>query len=139
VSTGRGLARVFAVNPEKEQWLRKQMEALGVREEDLEEKFVRASGRGGQKVNKTSSCVYLKHLPTGIEVKCMKDRSQSLNRFLARRELVKRMELRSGMASPEAEAIEKRRRQKLKRGKRARLKYGGEKPVGDRDMEGPKV
>ena len=130
---------MFAVSAEKEQWLRRQMETLGIREEDLEEKFVRASGRGGQKVNKTSSCVYLKHLPTGIEVKCMKDRSQSLNRFLARRELVKRMELRSGMASREAEAVEKRRRQKLKRGKRARLKYGGEKPVGDRDMEGPKV
>jgi len=130
---------MFAVSAEKEQWLRRQMETLGIREEDLEEKFVRASGRGGQKVNKTSSCVYLKHLPTGIEVKCMKDRSQSLNRFLARRELVKRMELRAGMASPVVEAIEKRRRQKLKRGKRARLKYGGETPVGDRDMEGPKV
>ena len=130
---------MFAVSAEKEQWLRRQMETLGIREEDLEEKFVRASGRGGQKVNKTSSCVYLRHLPTGIEVKCMKDRSQSLNRFLARRELVKRMELRAGMASPVVEAIEKRRRQKLKRGKRARLKYGGETPVGDRDMEGPKV
>ena len=115
---------MFAVSAEKEQWLRRQMETLGIREEDLEEKFVRASGRGGQKVNKTSSCVYLRHLPTGIEVKCMKDRSQSLNRFLARRELVKRMELRAGMASPVVEAIEKRRRQKLKRGKRARLKYG---------------
>ena len=77
----------FAVSEEKNRWLQAKMEALGVREKDLEEKFIRSSGRGGQKVNKTSSCVYLKHVPTGIEVKCMKDRSQSLNRFLARREL----------------------------------------------------
>ena len=61
------------------------MEALGIREQDLEESFVRGSGRGGQKVNKTNNCVYLRHTPTGIAVKCHADRSRELNRFLARR------------------------------------------------------
>ncbi|MDD4183782.1 MAG: peptide chain release factor-like protein, partial [Candidatus Omnitrophica bacterium] len=57
----------------------------GIREEDIVEKFIRASGPGGQFVNKTSSCVYLKHIPTGIEVKCQKERSQALNRYAARK------------------------------------------------------
>jgi len=57
----------------------------GIREEDIIEKFIRASGPGGQFVNKTSSCVYLKHIPTGIEVKCQEERSQALNRYMARK------------------------------------------------------
>ena len=85
----------FAVSEEKNRWLQEKMEALGLRERDIEEKFIRSSGRGGQKVNKTSTCVYLRHVPTGIEVKCMRERSQSLNRFLARRELVSRIERQS--------------------------------------------
>ena len=68
------------------------MTFFGIREEDIAEKFIRSSGKGGQHVNKTSTCVWLKHLPTGIEVKCMEERSQSLNRLLARRELVERVE-----------------------------------------------
>ena len=88
------------------------------------EKFVRSSGRGGQKVNKTSTCVYLKHIPTGIEVKCMKERSQSLNRFLARRELIEKIEKLSGQITSKDLKIRQMRRQKLKRGKRAKLKYG---------------
>ena len=75
------------VRPEKLAALRERMEALGIREQDLEESFVRGSGRGGQKVNKTNNCVYLRHTPTGIAVKCHADRSRELNRFLARREL----------------------------------------------------
>lgn len=75
------------VRPEKLAALQERMEALGIREQDLEESFVRGSGRGGQKVNKTNNCVYLKHIPTGIAVKCHVDRSRELNRFLARREL----------------------------------------------------
>jgi len=74
----------FAVSEEKNKWLKEKMESLGIREEDILEKFIRSSGKGGQKVNKTATCVYIKHIPTGIEVKCMKDRSQSINRFLAR-------------------------------------------------------
>ena len=113
----------FAVSEEKNQWLKERMEALGIHEKDIEEKFIRSSGRGGQKVNKTSTCVYLKHLPTGMEVKCMRERNQSLNRFLARRELIKRIEMLSGQVTPEEIKIEKARRQKLKRKTRARLKY----------------
>jgi protein subunit release factor B len=73
----------------KEKWkaLREQMEKLSIQEEDLREKFILGSGSGGQKLNKTSSCVYLKHLPSNIEVKCQQERSREVNRFLARQEL----------------------------------------------------
>jgi protein subunit release factor B len=116
----------FPVSEEKNRWLRERMEALGVREEDLEEKFIRSSGRGGQKVNKTSTCVYLRHLPTGIEVKCMRERSQPLNRFLARRELVEKISKVSGQITSDDIKMGKIRRQKAKRKKRARLKYRSE-------------
>jgi protein subunit release factor B len=114
----------FPVSEEKNRWLKERMEALGIREEDIEEKFIRSSGKGGQKVNKTSTCVYLKHIPTGIEVKSMRERNQSLNRFLARRELVKRTEKLSGQLISDDVRIAKAKRQKSKRRKRARLKYG---------------
>jgi protein subunit release factor B len=117
---------IFPVSEEKNRWLKERMEVLGIREKDIEEKFVRSSGRGGQKVNKTSTCVYLRHIPTGIEVKCMKERSQSLNRFLARRELVKRIESLSGQFTSNDPKIERIKRQKAKRRKRARLKYRSE-------------
>lgn len=115
----------FAVSEEKNRWLQERMEALGIHEKDIEEKFVRSSGSGGQKVNKTSTCVFLKHIPTGFEVKWMKGRSQSLNRFLARRELVRNVEKLSGQLTPEDMKREKSKRQKLKRKKRAKLKYTG--------------
>ena len=108
----------FAVSEEKNRWLREKMEALGVHEKDLEEQFVRASGAGGQKVNKTSSCVYLKHLLTGLEVKCMEDRSQSINRFLARRELVEKIERMSGRPTTEDLKRERIRKQKQRRKRR---------------------
>ncbi|MGA2515898.1 MAG: peptide chain release factor-like protein [Thermodesulfobacteriota bacterium] len=114
---------LFPVSEEKNRWLKEKMEALGIHEKDIEEKFIRSSGRGGQKVNKTSTCVYLKHLPTGIEVKSMRERNQSLNRFLARRELVMRIEKLSRQLTREKLMVEKARRQKSKRRKRARLKY----------------
>jgi protein subunit release factor B len=113
----------FAVSEEKNRWLQEKMEALGLRERDIEEKFIRSSGRGGQKVNKTSTCVYLRHVPTGIEVKCMRERSQSLNRFLARRELVSRIERQSSSWAGENPELKRARRQKSKRKKRAALKY----------------
>jgi protein subunit release factor B len=113
----------FAVSEEKNKRLRERMEALGIQEKDIEEKFVRSSGHGGQNVNKTATCVYLKHIPTGIEVKCMKDRSQSINRFLARRELLKRIEWVSGQATPGEREREKIRKQKTKKRKRAKAKY----------------
>lgn len=113
----------FPVSEEKIRWLVEKMEALGINEKDIEEKFVRSSKKGGQKVNKTSSCVYLRHIPTGIEVKCMKERSQSLNRFLARRELIKKIERLYGLRSAEVIKKERIKKQKIKREKRARLKY----------------
>lgn len=115
----------FAVSEEKNRWLKEKMEDLNVLEKDIEEKFVRSSGKGGQKVNKTSTSVYLKHVPTGIEVKCMKDRSQSINRFLARRELLERIEKLSGQITPDDIRREKLRKQKLKRKKRSQGKYTG--------------
>ena len=117
------LMLLFPVSEEKNRWLKERMETLGIYEKDIEEQFIRSSGSGGQKVNKTSSCVYLKHIPTGIEVKWMEERSQSLNRFLARRELVRRVERMSGQLTSEEIRIEKAKRQKLKRKKRAKLKY----------------
>lgn len=117
---------LFAVSDEKNRLLQERMEALGIHEKDIEERFVRSSGSGGQKVNKTSTCVYLRHIPTGLEVKCMKERSQSLNRFLARRELVRKIEERLGRPTLDGSLTDRARRQKSKRKKRARLKYGHE-------------
>jgi len=76
---------------EKNLTLEKRMALLGVREEDIVESFIRSSGPGGQNVNKTSTCVYLKHLPTGLEVKCQRQRSQLLNRSLARHILLSKI------------------------------------------------
>ena len=99
------------------------MQKLGIREEDLLEKFIRSSGKGGQRTNKVSTCVYLKHTPTGIEVKCQEERSQALNRFLARRRLVNKIEVQIlGRQSEERKRIEKIRRQKRKRSRRAKEK-----------------
>ena len=77
---------------EKNQTLEKRMALLGVKEEDIVESFIRSSGPGGQNVNKTATCVYLKHLPTGLEVKCQRQRSQLLNRSLARHILLSKIE-----------------------------------------------
>ena len=110
---------VFAVSEEKNRWLQQKMAELQVREEDLQESFVRSSGNGGQHVNKTSSCVQVKHLPTGIQVTCMRERSQSVNRFLARRELLERLEAASGTVTKEMKRVAKLRKQKDRRRRRA--------------------
>jgi protein subunit release factor B len=113
----------FPVSPEKDNALRRKMERLGIRDQDILEKFIQGGGKGGQKINKAASCVYLKHLPTGIEVKCQAERSQALNRFLARRILAEKIERRiSGEMAEEKQRIEKIRRQKRKRSKRAKIK-----------------
>lgn len=110
----------FGVTPQKEAELLRQMEVCGIREEDLEESFVRGSGSGGQKINKTSSCVQLSHRPSGLEVKVQEARSQALNRFYARRRLCELMEARIlGKKSPEALRQEKIRKQKKRRKRRA--------------------
>ena len=114
---------LFGVTPQKEAVLAAKMLRFHVREQDLRESFVRSQGPGGQNVNKTSTCVYLKHIPTGIEVKCQRERSQAINRYLARMILLKKIEMQVlGSESEERKRIEKIRRQKRKRSKRAKLK-----------------
>ena len=111
----------FPVNPEKTQQLALRMAALGVRESDIEESFVRSGGHGGQNVNKSSTCVMLLHRPTGLQVKCQTTRQQGLNRFIARRLLLDKIEqLQTGRVAAEQSRIEKIRRQKRKRSRRAK-------------------
>ncbi len=113
----------FVVSSKKERDLLLKMHRMGIYEKDIIEKFIRSSGKGGQKVNKSSTCVYLKHKPTSIEVKCQRERSQSLNRFLARRILVNKIEsMIKGKLSEEQQKIQKIKRQKRKRSKRAKEK-----------------
>ena len=110
-------------NSEKEAALAARLAGLGVKPGDLIEKFIRAGGPGGQNVNKTSTAVYLKHVPSGIEVKMQRERSQALNRFLARRTLADKLEARSlGEQSAEAARVAKLRRQKRRRSRRAKEK-----------------
>jgi protein subunit release factor B len=111
------------VSKEKQDVLREKMESLGIYEKDIVEKFIRSSGKGGQKVNKASTCVYLKHIPTNTEVKCQRERYQAINRYLARKILVDKIEaMILGKESEERQKIAKIRRQKRKRSQRAKLK-----------------
>ena len=99
------------------------MQRLGLKDSDFEESFIRSSGSGGQNVNKVSTCVHLRHIPTGLDVRCQQERSQALNRYLAKRQLVEKIEsLKLGRESEERSRIEKIRRQKRKRSKRAKNK-----------------
>jgi protein subunit release factor B len=116
------------VSLEKIAALEQSMATLGIREEDLLEKFVRGSGSGGQKINKTSNCVFLKHLPTGVCIKCQIDRSREMNRFLARRELCDQLDaIRQGKAIAKTQAIEKLRRQKRPRSQRSKQRSVADK------------
>jgi protein subunit release factor B len=113
----------FPVSLEKEDQLARRMTALGVREADIEESFVRSGGHGGQNVNKTSTCVMLLHRPTGLQVKCQETRQQGLNRYIARRVLLDKIEERKhGFVAAQRAEIEKIRRQKRKRSKRAKAR-----------------
>lgn len=121
---------IFPVSSSKERDLVEKMNKLGIRDEDIQESFVRSSGKGGQHVNKTSTCVYLKHLPTGIEVKCQEERSQALNRYRARVLLVSKIDqMIRGKESAEVQRIEKIRRQKRKRSKRSKEKMLADKKI----------
>ncbi len=124
------LMSIYSVTSAKEKALKENMEALHIREEDIEESFIRSGGKGGQHVNKTSTCVYLKHMPTGTEVKCQEGRSQALNRYRARLLLIKKIdELIRGKESAEQQRIEKIRRQKRKRSKRSKEKMLADKKI----------
>ena len=104
------------------------MAALGVREAEIEESFVRSGGHGGQNVNKVSTCVMLVHRPTGVSVKCQETRQQGLNRFIARRLLLDKIEERkNGFVAAQRAEIEKIRRQKRKRSRRAKNKMLNDK------------
>ena len=116
------------ITKEKRDALAARMERIGIKEGDLIEKFVLGSGKGGQKINKTASCVYLKHVPTGIQIKCQKERSRELNRFLARRELCTKIEERLFQEKSEKQhQIEKIRRQKQRRSRKQKEKMLKEK------------
>jgi protein subunit release factor B len=112
---------LFNVNPAKAEDLRRRMAQLNLREEDLDEQFIRGSGPGGQKRNKTSVSVVLAHRPTGIQVRCGRERSQAVNRFIARRMLCELLEQKQlGQPTPQEQRIERVRRQKQRRVRRRR-------------------
>jgi len=124
----------FLPSPDKLNQLEKRMTALGVSEADLEESFVRSGGAGGQKVNKSSSCVMLLHRATGLRVKCQTTRYQAMNRFLARRLLLDKIEeMKRGFVEAERTRIEKIRRQKRSRSRRAK-----ERMLADKSRHGEK-
>jgi peptide chain release factor len=128
---------LFPVSFEKEDQLLRRMAQLGIAERDLQEWFIRGGGPGGQKTNKTSSTVCLRHKPTGLEVRCAQERSQSLNRFLARRDLCEKIAAKiHGEKSKKEQEREKIRRQKRRRSRRqtaimvaAKKKHGVKKAM----------
>ena len=122
--------RYFSVSMEKEAALKQRLAQLGINEADVEERFIRSGGPGGQNVNKVSSGVYLKHQPTGIEVKMTQERSQSLNRYRAWKLLADKVDEKiRGLKSARRQAIEKIRRQKRKRSRRAKEKVLQDKKI----------
>jgi protein subunit release factor B len=102
--------------PIEDESLLKRMAKIGLRDEDIDESFIRGTGAGGQKINKTSSTVVLVHVPTGTEVRCQRERSQSVNRLVAREELCTKLEQKlQAVRQEKRDAIEKKKRQNRKR------------------------
>src|SRR5438045_4497154 len=118
----------FTVGPEKEKQLAQRMVEMGVSETDLDDSFVRSGGHGGQNVNKTSTCVMLLHRPSGLQVKCQTSRHQALNRSIARRLLLDKIEsVQRQRVTAERARLEKLRRQKRGRSKGAKKRMLADK------------
>jgi protein subunit release factor B len=116
------------MNGAEETSLQRRMRLLGIKEKDIEERFIIGSGPGGQKIQKTASCVYLKHVPSGIEVKCQQERSRGANRTVAREILCTRMENTRRQKHQETRALQsKKRQQNRRRTKLEKLKMIDEK------------
>ena len=113
----------MAVRKEKIDQLEERMHSLGIQKEDLKEKFIIGSGKGGQKLQKTASCVFLQHIPTGIEIKCQKERAREVNRYHARVELCEQLEQLLLQKKTKKQVLEEKiRKQKKRRKKRNRQK-----------------
>ncbi len=121
------------ISQEKIQQLKEKMQKLGISEKDIVEKFILSGKKGGQKANKSHNAVYLKHIPTGIEVKCNETRERETNRFLARRLLAYKVEEKLFGTSDRLKEIEKIRKQKAKKKKRQILKYSQNLKLSDNE------
>jgi protein subunit release factor B len=127
----------FPVSADKVRELRERMERLGIREDDLDEQFVRSGGKGGQNVNKVSTCVVLVHRISGLRVKCQQERSQGLNRYLARKLLADKIETeRLGRQSAQQQEAEKVRRQKRRRSRRSKARMLADKRANSATKQG---